>query len=155
MDQDVAAAQEQHGLLFPVHGYCFGISYSCGIFSPSLQTTRMARFSILTLASQRHGSSRVVEKLRSLPVWACRKPLPYLFMRFTIQANAASRELRGFVLDILSMLMGQAVWADTHQWQGWIVCVQQLLPDSLPLLLQVKSPFVVFNVKDGFKCAEE
>ncbi len=69
-------------------------------------------------------------------------------MRFTIQANAASRELRGFVLDILSMLVGQAVWADIHQWQGWIVCVQQLLPDSLPILLQVKSPFAVFNVKD-------
>ncbi|CAL8471131.1 g10673 [Coccomyxa elongata] len=66
-----------------------------------------------------------------------RKPLPYLFMRFTIQANAASRELRGFVLDILSMLVGQAVWADIHQWQGWIVCVQQLLPDSLPVLLQL------------------
>lgn len=65
-------------------------------------------------------------------------------MRFTIQANAASRELRGFVLDILSMLVGQAVWADTHQWQGWIVCVQQLLPDSLPLLLQVK-PLMLFS----------
>lgn len=60
-------------------------------------------------------------------------------MRFTIQANAASRELRGFVLEILSTLVGQAVWADSQQWQGWIVCVRELLPDSLPVLLQVCS----------------
>lgn len=60
-----------------------------------------------------------------------------MFMRFTIQANAASRELRSFVLDILSTLVGQAVWSDTQQWRGWVVCVRELLPDSLPVLLQV------------------
>lgn len=37
-----------------------------------------------------------------------RKPLPFLFMRFTIQASAASRELRGFVLEILSTLVSCA-----------------------------------------------
>ena len=33
--------------------------------------------------------------------------------------------------------VNKAVWADVQQWRGWLMCVQQTLPDSLPVLLQV------------------
>lgn len=39
--------------------------------------------------------------------------------------------------------VNKAVWADVQQWRGWVMCVQQTLPDSLPVLLQVAFPLVV------------
>ena len=35
------------------------------------------------------------------------------------------------------MQVNKAVWADVQQWKGWVMCVQQTLPDSLSVLLQV------------------
>ena len=67
----------------------------------------------------------------------CRSPLPPLFMRFVIQAVTHAPQLRGFVCDTLAALVNKAVWANPQQWKGWIVCVANLVPDSLPVLLQV------------------
>lgn len=67
----------------------------------------------------------------------CRTPLPPLFMRFVIQAVTHAPQLRGFVCDTLAALVNKAVWANLQQWKGWIVCVSNLVPDSLPVLLQV------------------
>jgi hypothetical protein len=58
-------------------------------------------------------------------------------MRFVLQTLAAAPRLRAFVLDILSTLVNKAVWADPSQWKGWVMCVQQLVPDCFPILLQV------------------
>ena len=70
----------------------------------------------------------------------CRSPLPPLFMRFVIQSFTNAPQLRGFVCDILATLVNKAVWANPQQWKGWVVCVSNLVPDSLPVLLQVKAP---------------
>ena len=70
----------------------------------------------------------------------CRSPLPPLFMRFVIQAVTHAPQLRGFVCDTLAALVNKAVWANPQQWKGWIVCVTNLVPDSLPVLLQVMTP---------------
>ena len=70
----------------------------------------------------------------------CRSPLPPLFMRFVIQAVTHAPQLRGFVCDTLAALVNKAVWANPQQWKGWLVCVSNLVPDSLPVLLQVRVP---------------
>ena len=67
----------------------------------------------------------------------CRSPLPPLFMRFVIQAAQTAPQLRPFVCDMLSTLVNKAVWTNSLQWKGWVRCVQDLVPDSLPVLLQV------------------
>ena len=78
----------------------------------------------------------------SEPACLNRTPLPVLFMRFVLQTLAAAPRLRPFVLDVLSTLVTRAVWADSaNQWKGWVMCVQQLVPDSLPVLLQVCGRF--------------
>ena len=61
-------------------------------------------------------------------------------MRFVIQAVTNAPQLRGFVCSILATLVDKAVWANQQQWKGWIVCVANLVPDSLPVLLQVGVP---------------
>ncbi len=68
----------------------------------------------------------------------CRSPLPALFMRFVIQAVQTAPQLRSFVCDMLSTLVNKAVWTNSSQWKGWVRCVQDLVPDSLPVLLQVQ-----------------
>lgn len=66
-----------------------------------------------------------------------RSPLPALFMRFVIQSVTNAPQLRAFVCGILAELVNKAVWSTKQQWTGWVKCVQDLVPDSLPVLLQV------------------
>ena len=70
-----------------------------------------------------------------------RSPLPLLFMRFVIQSLVHAPQLRPFVCDILSTLVNKAVWTNKGQWTGWVKCVQDLVPDSLPVLLQVRQSY--------------
>jgi hypothetical protein len=70
-----------------------------------------------------------------------RSPLPLLFMRFVIQSLVHAPQLRPFVCDILSTLVNKAVWTNRGQWTGWVKCVQDLVPDSLPVLLQVRQSY--------------
>ncbi len=59
-------------------------------------------------------------------------------MRFVIQSVKTAPQLRPFVCNtILSALVNKAVWTNRGQWTGWVRCVQDLIPDSLPVLLQV------------------
>ena len=58
-------------------------------------------------------------------------------MRFVIQAVQTAPQLRSFVCEMLSTLVNKAVWTNSSQWKGWVRCVQDLVPDSLPVLLQV------------------
>ena len=59
-------------------------------------------------------------------------------MRFVIQAVQTAPQLRSFVCEMLSTLVNKAVWTNSSQWKGWVRCVQDLVPDSLPVLLQVQ-----------------
>ena len=60
-------------------------------------------------------------------------------MRFVIQAVQTAPQLRTFVCEMLSTLVNKAVWTNGSQWKGWVRCVQDLVPDSLPVLLQVRT----------------
>lgn len=66
-------------------------------------------------------------------------------MRFVIQAVQTAPQLRPFVCEMLSTLVNKAVWTNGSQWKGWVRCVQDLVPDSLPVLLQVRNLLPPFH----------
>ena len=37
----------------------------------------------------------------------------------------------------MSQLIAKQIWKDSTQWKGWIMCAQQTVPESFPLLLSL------------------
>ncbi|KAL4443945.1 hypothetical protein ABPG75_011682 [Micractinium tetrahymenae] len=66
-----------------------------------------------------------------------RVPLPQLFMRTVIQTVAAAPRLRAFVVGVLRQLAAKQIWKDATQWKGWLMCMQQTIPDSFSALLSL------------------
>ncbi|XP_059621299.1 symplekin [Phlebotomus argentipes] len=64
-------------------------------------------------------------------------PLPTLLMRTVIQSLTLYPRLAGFVTNILQRLILKQVWRQKVVWDGFLKCCQRLVPQSLPVLLQL------------------
>lgn len=64
-------------------------------------------------------------------------PLPTLLMRTVIQSLTLYPRLGGFVTNILQRLILKQVWKQKVVWEGFLKCSQRLLPQSLPVLIQL------------------
>lgn len=83
-----------------------------------------------------------------------RVPLPQLFMRTVIQSVAAAPRLRPFLLGVLSQLVSKQIWNDSTQWKGWVMCAQQLAPDSFQAWLHLPSSVLLQalpSLQQGFQ----
>ncbi|CAA0840739.1 Unknown protein [Striga hermonthica] len=69
-----------------------------------------------------------------------RTPIPMLFMRTVIQAIDAFPTLVDFVMEILSKLVNRQVWRVPQLWVGFLKCISQTQPRSIPVLLQLPTP---------------
>jgi len=78
-----------------------------------------------------------------------RDPIPTLLMRTVIQSLTMYPRLLGFVLNILSRLIGKKVWHNKRVWEGFIRCCQRTEPQSYSILLQLQPP----QLKDVFEMA--
>jgi symplekin len=58
-------------------------------------------------------------------------------MRTVLEALALCPRLRNFVVSLLARLVANKIWTDDALWRGWILCVRQTQPASLPLLLRL------------------
>ncbi|GAB0092927.1 Symplekin [Sergentomyia squamirostris] len=67
-------------------------------------------------------------------------PLPTLLMRTVIQSLTLYPRLAGFVTNILQRLILKQVWKQKVVWDGFLKCCQRLLPQSLPVLIQLPLP---------------
>lgn len=68
------------------------------------------------------------------------QPLPTLLMRTVIQSLSLYPRLGGFVAGLLQRLILKQVWKQKVVWEGFIKCSQRLLPQSLPVLIQLPPP---------------
>ncbi|KAK3258347.1 hypothetical protein CYMTET_32603 [Cymbomonas tetramitiformis] len=68
-----------------------------------------------------------------------RQPLPLLFMRTMIQADARVPSLRPRLMELLSELISKQVWrhADARVWTGFVKFAETTAPASFPVLLQL------------------
>ncbi|KAG7259196.1 hypothetical protein CRUP_025023 [Coryphaenoides rupestris] len=57
-------------------------------------------------------------------------PLPMLLMRTVIQSLSMYPRLGGFVMNILSRLIGKQVWKHPKVWEGFVKCCQRTKPQS-------------------------
>lgn len=64
-------------------------------------------------------------------------PLPTLLMRTVIQSITLYPRLGGFVTNLLQRLILKQVWKQKVVWEGFLKCSQRLLPQSLPVLIQL------------------
>lgn len=64
-------------------------------------------------------------------------PLPTLLMRTVIQSLSLYPRLGGFVTNLLQRLILKQVWKQKVVWEGFLKCSQRLLPQSLPVLIQL------------------
>lgn len=64
-------------------------------------------------------------------------PLPTLLMRTVIQSLTLYPRLGVFVASLLHRLIGKQVWKQKVVWEGFLKCSQRLLPQSLPVLIQL------------------
>lgn len=64
-------------------------------------------------------------------------PLPTLLMRTVIQSLTLYPRLAGFVTNILQRLILKQVWKQKVVWDGFLKCCQRLVPQSLPVLIQL------------------
>ncbi|KAJ3592170.1 hypothetical protein NHX12_007298 [Muraenolepis orangiensis] len=64
-------------------------------------------------------------------------PLPMLLMRTVIQSLSMYPRLGGFVMNILSRLIGKQVWKHPKVWEGFVKCCQRTKPQSFSVLLQL------------------
>lgn len=64
-------------------------------------------------------------------------PLPTLLMRTVIQSLTLYPRLGGFVTGLLQRLILKQVWKQKVVWEGFLKCSQRLLPQSLPVLIQL------------------
>ncbi|KAK9793182.1 hypothetical protein WJX73_008046 [Symbiochloris irregularis] len=78
-----------------------------------------------------------------------RQPLPVLFMRFAMQAQAAAPSLGWLLLDILEALISRSVWADQQQWRGWLLAAAKHAPASFPAFLQLPVNIMKTVLEDG------
>lgn len=67
-------------------------------------------------------------------------PLPMLLMRTVIQSLTMYPRLIGFVMNILSRLIGKQVWKYPKVWEGFVKCCQRTKPQSYNVLLQLPPP---------------
>ncbi|CAO1637381.1 unnamed protein product [Sympodiomycopsis kandeliae] len=64
--------------------------------------------------------------------------LPILFMRTTIMSVSTYKSLSGYVSsNLLSRLIVKKIWQNKLLWDGFILCLEQLLPNSFNALLQL------------------
>lgn len=68
-----------------------------------------------------------------------RQPLPLLFMRTMIQADARVPSLRPRLMELLSELISKQVWrhTDARVWTGFLRFAETTAPSSFPVLLQL------------------
>lgn len=66
-------------------------------------------------------------------------PLPTLLMRTVIQSLTLYPRLAGFVSNLLQRLILKQVWKQKVVWEGFLKCSQRLVPQSLPVLIQLPS----------------
>ena len=65
-------------------------------------------------------------------------PLPLLFMRTVIQAEAAAPTLKEFTLGLLRTLARRQVWKmDPKIWEGFMRCAKRATPRSFPVLCEM------------------
>ena len=125
----------------------------------ALARARKAVDAALALPGNAFGPSELAAALSRLMV---RSPLPQLFFRVLLQAQAAAPSLRPFVVDVLGQTArrgglwpaataesgpeaaaaaGAAVTAPPRHaataWKGWLLAAKSAAPDSFPVLLSL------------------
>ena len=64
-------------------------------------------------------------------------PVPLLSMRTLMQALQAFPKLSGFAMELLGRLVNRQVWSMPKVWEGFLRCVLQANPQSMPVLLKL------------------
>ena len=64
-------------------------------------------------------------------------PVPLLTMRTVMQALQSFPKLSAFAMDLLGRLIARQVWRMPKLWEGFLRCVQQASPQSIPVFLQL------------------
>jgi hypothetical protein len=68
-------------------------------------------------------------------ILASRSVVPLLFMRTLMQVLAVAPQLSSFVVDVLNRLLDRSIWQNEQLWTGFVRCVAQTSPLSIPVVL--------------------
>lgn len=130
-------------------------SISAAASKAALARARKAVDAALALPGNAFGPTELAAALSRLLL---RSPLPQLFFRVLLQAQAAAPSLRPFVVDVLGQTARRrGLWpesaggaagaaatttpasasASSAAWKGWLLAAKSAAPDSFPVLLSL------------------
>ena len=174
-----AQGEEEAGALTPAAAPAAASAAAAAAATPNQKTAlaraRKAVDAALALPGNAFGPAELAAALSRLML---RSPLPQLFFRVLLQAQAAAPSLRPFVVDVLGQTARRGgLWpagaerggaagaaaatsaqtpaAAAAAWTGWLLAAKSAAPDSFPVLLSLP-PRVLASALDptgGFSAA--